>query len=115
MTRQHHFETADFERTNRVQAKKLAIEERKCLARIGALQRMRQRTEGLLTNMKHAATLLNHAIEAELRGSPTRDPDHHAFPMTARTLMARRDNLEATIEVLCNELALGDQLKRLVA
>src|SRR5215208_5698305 len=111
MTRQHHFETPDLERTDRAQAKKLAIEEHKRLAMIGALQRMRQRTEVVLTDLKNAAILLNHSIEAELKSSPTRDLGHYAFPMTARTLIARRRNLEATIEVLCKELARGgDQL-----
>jgi hypothetical protein len=115
MIQQHHFETADVERTNRAQAKKLAIEERKRLAMIGALHRMRRRTEAVLTDLKKAATLLNHSIEAELQSSPTRDPRHYAFPMTARALIARRDNLEATIHVLGKELARGDKFDCLVA
>jgi hypothetical protein len=45
MTQQHHLETANVERSNRAQAKRSAIEERKRLAMIDALEGMRQRTE----------------------------------------------------------------------
>src|SRR2546426_12384743 len=48
MTRQHHLKTADVERSNRAQAKKRAIEERRHLIMIDALHRMRQRTEAVL-------------------------------------------------------------------
>jgi hypothetical protein len=115
MTRLHHPETADVERSNRAQAKKRASEERKRLALIDALQRMRQRTEAVLTDLKNAAILLDCSIEIELQSSPTRDPRHFAFPMTARALIARRDNLEATIEALSKELARGNGLERSVA
>jgi hypothetical protein len=105
MTQQHHFETARIERSNNAQSKKRAIEERQRLARIDALQRMRQRTEAALTDLKNSATLLDHSIENELQSSTTRDPRHFAFPMTARALIARRDNLEATMKALSKELA----------
>ena len=42
--------------------------------------------------------------EDELENSPTRDPHHFAFPMTVRALIARRDNLKATITLLLREL-----------
>ncbi|MET0677084.1 MAG: hypothetical protein ABW175_14895 [Bradyrhizobium sp.] len=71
---------------------------------IDALQRTRQRTEAVVSDLKNAAALLDINIEAELQGSPTRDPGHFAFPMAARSLMARRDNLQATISALCDEL-----------
>jgi hypothetical protein len=105
MTRLHHLETADVERSNRAQAKRRAIEERKRLALIDALQRMRQRTEAVLLDLQNAATLLDCGIEIELQSSPTRDPRHFAFPMTARALIARRDNLRATIAAISAELA----------
>ncbi|MCA6113948.1 hypothetical protein J6524_03270 [Bradyrhizobium sp. WSM 1738] len=103
MTRQYHLETG-VERPTAAQIKKRAIEERKRLAMIDALQRTRQRTEAVVMDLKNAATLLDQSIESELQSSPTRDPDHFAFPMTARALMARRDNLRATIAALCDEL-----------
>ena len=104
MTRQYHLETG-VERSTPAQAKKRAIEERKRLAMIDALQRNRQQTEAVVRDLKNAATMLDLSIEAELQGSPTRDPGHIAFPMTARALMTRRDNLRATIAALCDELS----------
>ena len=103
MTRQYHLETG-VQRPTPAQAKKRAIEERKRLAMIDALQRNRQQTEAVVQDLKNAASLLDQSIEAELQGSPTRDPGHIAFPMTARALMTRRDNLRATIAALCDEL-----------
>jgi hypothetical protein len=115
MTQQHHLETADVRRSNRTQAKKRAIEQRKHLAMVGALQRMRQRTEAVLTDLKNAATLLDYSIETELQFSPTRDLRHFAFPMTARALIARRDNLRATIAALSEELTRENHLEPSVA
>ena len=103
MTRLHHPET-DVDRSTPAQAKKRAMEERKRLAMIDALQRTRQQTEAVVKDLRNVATLLDQSIETELQGSPTRDPGHFAFPMTVRALMARRDNLRATIAALCDEL-----------
>ena len=115
MTQLHQLETADVERSNRAQLKRDALEERKRLATIDALQRLRQRTEGVLTDLKNAAAMLDYSIETELQSSPTRDPRHFAFPMTVRALIARRDNLEATIAALSEELARGNQPEHSVA
>jgi len=69
----------------------------------------------MLTDLKNAATLLDFSIETELQSIPTCDPRHFAFPMTARALIARRDNLRATIAALSKELARGNQPERSVA
>jgi hypothetical protein len=114
MTRQYHLETG-VERLTPAQAKKRAIEERKRLAMIDALQRNRQQTEAVVQDLKNAAVLLDQSIEAELQGSPTRDPDHFAFPMAARALMTRRDNLRATIAALCGELTKHNRSQWVVA
>ena len=108
MTQLHQLETADVERSNRAQLKRDALEERKRLATIDALQRLRQRTEGVLTDLKNAAAMLDYSIETELQSSPTRDPRHFAFPMTVRALITRRDNLRATIAAISEELARGN-------
>jgi hypothetical protein len=115
MTQQHHLETANVERSNRAQAKRHAIEGRKRLAMIDGLQRTRQRTEAVIMDLKKTAISLDYSIETELQSSPTRDPCHFAFPMTARALIARRDNLKVTIAALSEELARGNQLERSVA
>jgi arginyl-tRNA synthetase len=108
MTRQYHLETG-VQRSNAAETKKRAIEERKRLATIDALQRTRQQAEAVVRDLKNVASLLDQSIEAELQSSPTRDPGHFAFPMTARALMARRDNLRATIAALCDEFAKHDR------
>ena len=114
MTQLHHLETADVPRSNRAQVKRDALEERKRLATIDALRRLRQRTEAVLADLKNAATMLDYSIETELQSSPTRDPRHFAFPMTARALITRRDNLRATIAALSEELERGNHLERSV-
>lgn len=104
MTRQYQLETG-VERLTPAQAKKRAIEERKRLAMIDALQRTRHQTEAVVRDLKNAAVLLDQSIETALQESPTRDPGHFAFPMTVRALMTRRANLQATISALCDELS----------
>jgi hypothetical protein len=115
MTSQPHFGTADVERSNRAQTKRRLLEDRKRLAMIEELQRMRQRTEAVVMDLKNTAILLDYSIESELQSSPTRDPRHFAFPMTARALISRRDNLRATIAALSEELARGSHLECPVA
>jgi hypothetical protein len=109
MTQLHHLETATDQRSTRAAAKRRAIEENKRLAMIDALQRLRQRTEAVLVDLKKAASLLDTSIDIELQNSPTRDPRDVAFPMTARALIARRDNLRATITAISEEMARGHQ------
>jgi hypothetical protein len=110
MNQLHHLETARDQRSTRAAAKRRAIEENKRLAMIDALQRLRQRTEAVLVDLKHAASLLDTSIEIELQNSPTRDPRNVAFPMTARALITRRDNLRATIAAITEEMARGRRL-----
>ena len=105
MTQLHHLETAREDRSTRAAAKRQAIEESKRLAMIDALQRLRQRTEAVLVDLKNAAALLDASIEVELQNSPTRDPRDVACPMTARALITRRDNLRATIAAISEEMA----------
>jgi hypothetical protein len=110
MTQLHHLQTPNEERSARAAAKQRAIQECKRLATIGALERLRQKTEAVLADLKNAAALLDGSIEIELQISPTRDP--RDFPMTARALIARRDNLRATIAAISEELARGSYLER---
>lgn len=108
MTQLHHVETTNDDKSARVAAKQRAMEERKRLAMIDALQRLRHRTEAVLVDLKKAASLLDQSIEKELQSSPTRDPRDVSFPMSARALIARRDNLRATIAAITKEMAQGD-------
>jgi len=58
-------------------------------------------------DLKHAVAALDESIEIELQRSPTRDLRDFSFPMVARSLIARRDNLRATIAAISKELARG--------
>jgi hypothetical protein len=71
---------------------------------------MWQRTEPALKDLENTAALLDNSIETELRSSPTQDPLHFAFPMTARALVAR-----GTIAALSEDLGRGNYLERAVA
>ena len=93
------------DRSGHAQARRTANEERKRLALIDAFQRWRLRTEAVLVNLKNAVAVLDCSIEAELQNSRTRNRRDAAFPMAARALIARRENLRATIEALSEELA----------
>jgi hypothetical protein len=105
MTRLPHHKTPRINRSDRDQIRRLADDERKRLALIDAFQRWRLRTEAVLADLKNAVSILDYSIEAELRNSPTQDPQDRAFPMAAQVLMTRRDNLTATVATLSDELA----------
>ena len=107
MTQLHHLETANEGKSARAAAHRHAIEERKRLTMIDALQRLRQRTEAVLADLKNAVASLDESIEIELQRSPTRDLRDFSFPMVARSLIARRDNLRATIAAISKEMARG--------
>jgi hypothetical protein len=108
MKQLHHVETANDEKSVRAAGRRLAVEERKRLATVAALQRLRGRTETVLMDLKKTAALLDQSIEIELQLSPTRDPCDSSFSMSARALIARRDNLRATIASISKGMAQGN-------
>jgi hypothetical protein len=105
MSQLHHRETANERKSARAAAHRHAIEERKRLAIIDALQRLRQRTETVLADLRNAVASLDESIEIELQSSPTRDISDFSFPMTARAMITRRDNVRATIAAISEEMA----------
>lgn len=111
MSQLHHLETANEGKSARAAANRHAIEERKRLTIIDALQRLRQRTETVLAGLKNTVALLDESIELELQSSPTRNLRDFSFPMTARAMITRRDNLRATIAAISEEMARGTHRK----
>jgi len=73
-----------------------------------ALRKRRQQMETMLIRLQNDIRLLDQSIEAEPQNRPTRDLHHFAFPMTVRALIARRENLNATISMLLLELTKND-------
>ena len=65
-----------------------------------SIRQLRQQTEGMLRDLEGLVRLLDQAIEAELESESIKDPSHFAIPLSARVLIARRDNLKATIATL---------------
>jgi uncharacterized protein YceH (UPF0502 family) len=59
----------------------------------------------LISNLDQRAQLLDHDIATEEERAQVFDPSQHAYPILARTLTARRDNLRATIAALEKRLA----------
>jgi hypothetical protein len=108
MNQQRQFETADLQRLVRAEVKRQTKAERKQVAINDALRQRRQQTEAMLIDLKKDCGLLDQSIEAALESSPVRDPHHYAFPMTVRALIARRENLKATIALLLLELTKND-------
>lgn len=104
MTDRYDFETVSTERQPgralALVAKRQAKEERKRQTLINAAQQ----TEAAIRNLQRAVLVLDHSIEAELESSWIQDPSHFAFPMSARALITRRDNLRATIAALSDRL-----------
>ncbi|SDJ59758.1 MULTISPECIES: hypothetical protein [Bradyrhizobium] len=84
-------------------ARRLAKDKSKLLAGLDAARLRQQQMEKLLRDLSNAVKLLDQSIDAETRSVSIRDPSHFAFPMIARTMVARRDNLRATIAALTEE------------
>ena len=59
----------------------------------------------LISNLDRRTQLLDQDIAAEEERAQVFDRSHSAYPILARTLTARRDNLSATIAALEKRLA----------
>jgi hypothetical protein len=59
----------------------------------------------LISNLDQRAQLLDYDIATEEERAQVFDPSHHAYPILATALTARRDNLRATIAALEKRLA----------
>jgi hypothetical protein len=59
-----------------------------------------ERLAALLADLHRAVRNLELTIEEEEDRIGNRDPSHYAYPIVARTMAARRDNLKATIAAL---------------
>src|SRR5258708_7076239 len=110
MTDIYHFRTPNSERPlcescRAPLPKHLAREESRRLASLNAARQTQEHTEAMIRDLKGAVVMLDRSIETELERVWIKDPAHFAFPMTVRALVARRDNLKATIAALCNRLA----------
>ena len=58
----------------------------------------------MVSSLKDAIAVLEVSIAADLERSCIKDPVHRAFPLTAKTMIARRDNLSNTVAALSDRL-----------
>jgi hypothetical protein len=87
--------------------RKLALGERELNSRRfaqGIVERKRQLAEAAISDFQETVQKLDLSIKEHLDRVWITDPSHFAFPMAARSLVARRDNLMATIAELSNQL-----------
>jgi hypothetical protein len=68
-------------------------------------RRTEARIRKMIVELEHAVSALEGSIEAVLKGAPTRDPSNFAYPIAARAMRIRCDNLKGTITVLSGQLA----------
>jgi hypothetical protein len=70
---------------------------------------LRQREAGqirsTIASLDHTIEVLESSITAALERSHVTDPRHYAFPISARAMIARRDNLRGTIAALLDKLS----------
>jgi septal ring factor EnvC (AmiA/AmiB activator) len=60
----------------------------------------RDRLAVLLESLRRSAVALEASIEDEEQRTGRSDPSHYAYPIVARAMAQRHDNLKATIAVL---------------
>ncbi len=66
----------------------------------------RDRTAALLDSLRRSAVALEASIKDEEGRTGKYDPSHYAYPIAARAMAQRHDNLKATIAVLEQQIEL---------
>jgi hypothetical protein len=87
-------------RSSLITATGLALGKSNPLGGPDAVRLRPQQMEKLLRDLRNGVRLLDQSIDAEMRSVSICDPSHFAFPMIARSMLTRRDNLRATIASL---------------
>lgn len=111
MADQYYLETNLTERENhsgRVRTrsnKRFARDEMRKQKEIQTNRTAAVRIRNMIAALERAVFSLNSSIDAILEGSQVRDPSSFAYPVAARAMSARRDNIQGTIAVLSRQLA----------
>jgi hypothetical protein len=116
MTDQHYFETAEIDRNRddhpgrkrSILAKRQAQNEARKQREIEIKRRSATQLRTMIAALEREVANLDDGISSELALARVRDPSHFAYPMSVRTMQARRENLKATIAALSDRLALTD-------
>jgi hypothetical protein len=114
MTEQYHFETSNMGFGNiprgvrAVSAKRHAQNEARKHREIEINRRTATQLRTMIAGLEREITNLDVSISSELALASVREPSHFAFSILARTMQARRENLQATIAALSDRLALAE-------
>ncbi len=115
MTEQCHSETVKIKcgnnhpgRVRALLAKRLRQNEARKQKEIDIKRRAATQLRTMIANLEREVANLGDVIRSELALARVRDPSHFAYPISARTMQARRENLMATIAALSDRLALID-------
>jgi hypothetical protein len=118
MTDQHYFQTIETVRRNhpeRVRARfnrRFVQSEMRKQKEIENNRMAAVRIRSTIAALERTVSSLNGSIDAVLNGSPVRDPSNFAYPLAARAMSVRRDNIQGTIAVLSGQLAKVDDIGR---
>ena len=86
-------------------AKQLARDHGRTQKEIKIRKREAAQLRVMIASIKEAIAVIEVSLAADLEGSRIKDPLHHAFPLSAKTMIARRDNLSTTVAALADRLA----------
>lgn len=59
----------------------------------------------MIAEIDHSITALDHSIQIEQQLARVNDKSHYAYPMSARAMETRRDNLKITRDALAKRLS----------
>jgi hypothetical protein len=110
MADQYYFETTETERRNhpgRVRARftrRFVQGELRRQTEIANNRMTAMRIRNTIAALERSISSLNGSIDAVLEASQVLDPTSFAYPVAARTMSARRDNIQSTIAVLSRQL-----------
>ncbi len=115
MTSQYYFETVKIECENNhpgrvaaLLAKREAQNEAREQREIEVKKRTAIRLRMMIASIERDIANLDASINSELALARVRKPSHFAYPVAARTMQARRENLKATVAALSDRLAFTD-------
>jgi hypothetical protein len=92
-------------------SKQIAREQARKQKGIAVGQRETAQIRSLIASLESAIASLDGSIGADLERSSIQDPRHYAFPISARTMITRRENLRGTVDALSERLAKVEQPK----
>jgi hypothetical protein len=117
MTRQYDFETVKLSRWSDpgrglpLSVKRQAQYEAREQREIEGQNRTSIRIRTMLVDLEREITNLEVSINSELALASVRDRTHFAYPISARMMESRRENLKATVAALSERLASIDLSK----